>query len=120
MKSEVQATQRNVRLELFRIVAASCPTGTAAQTADGCPEGYSHCTVLQNDTGDVTINYNTPFKRKPIVTVSALHATATLYVTLVSSTTSAVRLLCCDDDGVAINATELHVNVAGFDAVDQM
>lgn len=113
-------SQRAVRMEQFRLVAASVPTGTAAQTATGCPEGFSRCTVLKNGTGDFTINFNTAFARTPVVTATALSTAGKTYTVLYSVSTTACRVLTYNDGGTATSPTDLHVHVTGFDTSEQV
>ncbi len=120
MKFPAFDTQRSVREEQFRLVVASVPTGTAAQTATGCPEGTFRCTVLKNGTGDYTINFNNTFVRTPGVWAEALHASSKLFTVLKTRTTSAVNILVYSDAGTATDATEVDVFVRGHDTDDQV
>jgi hypothetical protein len=107
--------QRGARDEQFIVKPASISTATASQDTTNVIEGAYRCTVLRNGTGDVTITYNKPFARKPVVTANALHASSKLFVVLVSSTASATRLAVFSDAGTATDPTELHVQSRGFD-----
>ena len=118
--AQVFSAQRNPRIEAFRVDISAAPTGTAAQSTDAVLEGAFRCTVIKNGTGDVTLNFNRPFSRKPVVTATALHASTNLVACIKSVTTSAVNLLVKSDSGSATNPTELHIHVLGFDSDDQV
>lgn len=120
MLFDAKTTQRNTRVEQFILVPASVPTGTAVQSTTGCIEGTYKCTVSRTGTGDVTITYNKPFARKPVIQAAALHASSKLFATVVSSSTTAVRLAVFSDAGTATDPSELHVTARGFDAADQI
>lgn len=121
MRTEVQAVQRKPRLEVFRIVPASAPTGSAAESESGCPEGFTRCTLLKNATGDFTVNLNEPFNRIPIVSGLAVSSASSLKVIVHASTSaSVVRVLVRNDSGTLTDPTELHLTVVGFDAADQV
>lgn len=120
MGFDIRSPQPKPRPEQFRLVVASLPTGTAAQSTTGCPEGTYRCTVLKNGTGDYTINFNNPFARTPVVTPTALHATAGYMATLISVSTTAVRIGCWTATGTAADPTNVHVSVDGWDTADQV
>ncbi len=120
MKFDYQSSQRGPRLEVFKLVCASVPTGTAAQTATGCTEGTYQCTVLKNGTGDYTVNFNNTFSRSPVASPTPMHATSKLFATIVSTSTSATRVIVHTDGGTATDPTELHIFVAGFATTDQI
>lgn len=120
MLTDVVSSQRKVRVESFRLVAASVPTGTAAQTATGCTQGTYQCTVLKNGTGDFTVNFNQPFARTPCSVASPLHASSKLFATKVSESASAVRFAVFSDAGTATDPTSLEILVIGSDAADQI
>ncbi len=120
MKFDRQSSQRGPRTEVFKLVCASVPTGTAAQTATGCTEGTYQCTVLKNAVGDYTVNFNKIFVRAPIVNPTPLHATAKVFAKLVSASTSATRITVYDDGGTLTDPTEIHISVSGHDTADQI
>jgi len=120
MRKDVSSTQLKSRIEVFNLVPASLPTGTAAQSTAGCTEGTFRCTVLKNGDGDYTINFNEPFSRAPVVHPTCLSTTLTLIPVVHSKSTTAVRILVWDETATAANPTSLGVTVIGFDSVDQV
>jgi hypothetical protein len=120
MKQNIQSSQRNPRIEVFTLVPASLPTGTAAESATGCTEGTFRCTVLKTGTGDYTINFNEPFARTPVVRAQGLSTTLKVYVNTYSKSSSAVRVVVWDEGGVARDPTSVDVTVIGFDSADQV
>lgn len=120
MLFDAKTPQRSARDEQFILVPASVPAAPAVQSTAGCIEGTSQCTVLRTGAGDMTINYNKPFARKPVIAANALHATAKLFVVIVSSSATAVRLAVFTDAGVATDPSELHVSARGFDTASQL
>ncbi len=115
-----KTSQRGIRDEQFIVKPTSITTGTAAQDTTNVIEGAYRCTVSRTGTGDITINYNVPFARKPVVVANALHATSKLFVVIVSSTASATRLAVFSDAGTATDPTELHVISRGFETLDHL
>jgi hypothetical protein len=107
-------------MEAFRLTVANVPTTITAGTSSSCPEGFARCKVTKNATGDFTITLLNPFKRAPVVTASALHATAKLFVSVVSASTSATRLTVYSDAGTLTDPTEVHAQILGFDTADQL
>lgn len=121
MRKQVESSQRKARTETFRLVSASVPSGTAAESAAGCPEGYLRCTVLKNGTGDFTINFIEPFQRIPNVIATPVSSAASVKAVLHASTSaSLVRVLVRNDSGTLTDPTELHVTVLGYDTADQV
>ncbi len=117
---EIKTTQRGTRLEQFILVPASIATGTATQTTTGVIEGTYRCKVSKTSTGIYALTYNKPFLRKPVVQVSALHATSKIFAGIVSSSTSALVVYCyTTDGGTATDPTEFHITCLGFEAADQ-
>lgn len=118
MANEVYNSQRLPRYEMFTIVPASMPTGTAAQSTTGVTEGTYLCTSIKNGTGDYTINFNRKFGRTPVVVAMAFHASAKLFLTVKVVSSTSVQLLCWTDAGVAGDATSVNVLVFGTDSAD--
>lgn len=118
--SAIQSSQRKPRLEVFRIDISAAPTGTAAQSTTAVLEGAYRCTVLKTGTGALTINFNKPFSRKPVVTATAFHASTNLVACVTALASTAISLTTKSDSGSATNPTELHVHVVGFDSTDQL
>lgn len=108
MKFEVNGTQRAMRIEMF----ASSPTVIS--------EGSSRGTLSTSGTGDYTITFAEPFGRTPTATASAQHASSKLFCTIVSISTTAVRIATFTDAGVATAPTTFCVQVIGADTSEQI
>lgn len=120
MLFDAKTSQRAARDEAFILVPASIATGTAVQTVTGVIEGTYQCTVNKVATGKYKVTYNKPFVRKPVVGVTALHASSACFPVIQTSTTTAVEVWTYNDTGALMDASEIHVTVRGFDAASQI
>lgn len=106
MKSPVESNQRLPRIEAF-----GC-----SDTA--ITENVSGGTFTDNGTGDYTITFTRKFARLGVPAITPLHATLKLYPTIVSFTTSAIRVAFFDEGGTARDVTSFYVILVGSDAAD--
>jgi len=120
MLNSINSSQRKVRTEFFRLVVASLPATTPAQSSTGCPEGSFRCTVAKTATGVFVLNFNTPFSRIPVVTANALSASGKLFMVVSAAATTGITLKCFADDGTATDPTGVHITVIGSDTADQV
>lgn len=120
MKTSVKSTQRLVRTEFFRLVVASLPSTTPAQSLTGVPEGTFRCTAAKTATGVFLLNFNTPFARVPVISANALSAAGKLFMVISAASASSITLKCFADDGAATDPTGVHITVIGSDTADQI
>lgn len=121
MKFEAMATQRNPRIEVFRIVEASV-TGSASADSTVMPEGYTRATIVEAANNNYTLTFTQPFSRAPVVSVQAVESgTGVSYICNITATsTTAVSWRVENDASAAGAATGFHVQVIGFDSADQL
>lgn len=124
MKFMAEATQRQTRIEAFRIVEASVPVSPSAATGTitNMPEGFTRGTIQEGAASNqnYTLTFTQPFARAPVATITALESGAGVsYIcNIVSITASAVVWRVENDASAAGNATGFHVIVVGSDSAD--
>lgn len=118
-RTEINHSQRRMRIETFRFLTASLPNPTPAQSTAGVPDGAYRCTAAKTATGTIQVIFNQPFTRVPIVTATAFHASAKIFVKLSAISVSGATFVCYIDDGTATDPTQLHVTCIGADTADQ-
>lgn len=124
MKFMAEATQRQPRIEVFRIVEASVPVSPAAATGTitNMPEGFTRAVVQEGASSNqnYTLTFTQPFARAPVVSVTALEAgSGVSYICNITATSAtAVSWRVENDASAAGNATGFHVVVVGFDSAD--
>lgn len=117
----VKSGQRKQREEIVKLVPANL-TGSLASTLAAIPEGTYHCQALTSGTGlfQITLNPAFGYARAPVPVFTALHATAKLFCTLTSVTTTTIIFRVYSDAGVLTDPTSIHVIIVGCDTVDQL
>lgn len=119
MKFDKRATQRGERSIYARSVVASM-SGSQTSNSTVLPEGYTQLSVAKTGTGVYVYNFTVPFVRAPIVMAEALHASAFLVVVVAAISTSSVTVNCfTSSTGAAADATQILLDITGFDVVDQ-
>jgi hypothetical protein len=119
MKFEFLNTQKNMRLEAFRMEAATI-TGSFATT--GLTEGTYRATCKKTGTGDWSLTLGNLYTRRPIVIAQPMHATLKLYTTVYGNVlaTGVLSFLTVDEGGTVRDPTLLDVMVYGADTADQI
>lgn len=119
MRFDAQATQRNPRIETFRIVEASV-TGSATANSTVMPEGFTRGTILEAANNNYTLTFTEPFARAPTFSVTALEAgTGVSYICNITATAAdAISWRCENDASTAGAPTGFHVIVVGYDSAD--
>lgn len=120
MRASLDSTQRRARIEFFRLLFASLPATTPAQSTTGVPEGAYRCTAAKTATGVAVLTFNEPFQRVPAVTVSAMSAAGKLFAVVAAVSVSGITVNVFADDGTATDPTQLHIHVIGADTADQI
>lgn len=117
MFRSVKSGQRQTRDIDVILTDASLASGTLG--TGGVTEGTYKVTAMKGTTGIYTIQFNVPFTRAPRVLATASHATSNLVATITSRTVSQVVVHVATDAGTAAAATELHLNIRGWDSANQ-
>lgn len=119
MQFQAKATQRETRLEAFRIVSANVDATPSALTTE-MPEGYTRA-VVSVSSHVFTLTFNQPFARAPVVSILPVQSGSgvSFIPNLASVTASAITWRCEDDaSSGAADPTGFHVIVMGFDSAD--
>lgn len=120
MRAPLEASQRRARLEFFRLLFASLPATTPAQSTTGVPEGAYRCKAAKTATGVAVLTFNEPFQRVPSITASAMSAAGKLFAVVAAVSASGCTINVFADDGTATDPTQLHIQVIGADTADQI
>jgi hypothetical protein len=121
MKAPINGTQRQMRVEIFRILESGV-TATAAdsQTITVMPEGFTRGSVVEAANNNYTLTFTEPFGRAPAVSVTALEAgTGVSYICNITAVSaSAVSWRVENDASTAGAATGFHVIAIGSESGD--
>jgi len=110
MLRELKGTQRLPRVLAFRIDG----TGTASIL-----EGAFDASLVDNGVGDYTLNFNTPFARVPVVSLSPIASAGDVILCIKVVSASALQINAFDaTDGTTAKDCDFHAIVHGFDSVD--
>lgn len=111
LRRRLKVTQFKPRL-IAGIISQSATVYSATSYAD-------IGTFVRNAAGDVTITFQRPFLRAPVVIVSA-GTTGALASAVTSSSTTSCTVKVTDAAGTGTDPTTIHIGILGFDAVDQV
>jgi hypothetical protein len=121
MKAPINGTQRNMRIEIFRILESGVTaTASDSQNITVMPEGFTRGSVTEAANNVYTLTFTEPFGRAPNFHVSALDSgTGVSYIcNNVSTSATAISWRCENDASTAGAATGFHVTVIGSDSND--
>lgn len=116
MLREMLCVQRMVRVIPLRIDGGDVAGGTA--TTNGVLEGARHVTITENSSGDYTVTFNTPFKRKPVVLLSPATDVSTVWLKDLAVGSFRVEQVGADQTTPLADG-DWHALIVGFDAEDQ-
>lgn len=116
MLREMKCPQRLTRVLPLRIDGGDVAGGT--DTTDGILEGWQHCTITENSSGNYTITFNTPFARVPVVTSMTATDVSTLRMVAVTASSVQVEQVGADQTTPLADG-DFHLLVVGFDSADE-
>lgn len=116
MLREMMSPQRGVRVIPIRVDGSEVAGGSG--TTNGLLEGKFHCLITENSDGNYTIDFNTHFKRTPVVVCMTATDVTTLRIISVDETMVRVEQVGADQTTPTADG-DFHLLVVGFDVADQ-